>query len=207
MYARTLPRNDYSRAEYQQMLERSEEKLEYHGGKILSMAGAKGPHNRIVMDLTGRLYDNPKSCEPHGSNQALSLPAYDKYIFPDLMFVCEESGNVYEDEAKLFLTNPCLIIEVLSKNTAEYDRTAKFAMYRSLPSFQEYVLVDSRKMQVESFCREDSKGWIIQNLWRAEQELTFHTLGATLSLEEIYRRTTLQPVQNMGELTAWIEEE
>lgn len=195
MEAKLLARGDYTREEYIDLLEASEQKLEFHDGQIVMVAGAKGPHNRITMNLSGLLYNNPKDCEPHGSDQALTLPAFRKYVFPDLMFVCDsDDGSIYDDESERFLVNPCLIVEVLSTKTAEYDRTEKFVMYRSLPTFREYVLIDSRKMQVESFYREDDTSWIIQNLWLPEHELTFHTLGKKLKLEQIYRRTELKPV-------------
>jgi Uma2 family endonuclease len=205
MEARRLDRDNYTREEYIALLETTADKIEYHNGKIMMMAGAKGPHNRIVMDLTGQLYNNPNGCKPHGSDQALSLPEYNKYLFPDLMFVCDEdNGNVYEDESEIFLMNPCLIIEVLSKKTAEYDRTPKFTMYRSLPTFREYILIDSRRMQIEAFYKEDEKGWIIQNLWKPEQQLTIHTLGTSLTLTQIYQSTGLQPVEDFDNLPEWL---
>ncbi len=196
MEARLQERSNYTREEYIDLLESSSRKMEYHDGQIVMMAGATAPHNRITMNLSGLLYNNPNSCEPHGSDQALSLPAFRKYVFPDLMFVCDsDEGSLYDDDSDRFLVNPCLIVEVLSQKTAEYDRTEKFVMYRSLPTFREYILIDSRKMQVESFYREDdTTSWIIQNLWLPEHELTFHTLGKELTLEQIYLRTNLKPV-------------
>jgi len=174
MEAELLARCDYTREEYVDLLEKSEQKMEYHDGQIVMMAGATGPHNRITMNLSGLLYGNPNNCEPQGIDQALTLPAFRKYVFPDLTFVCDaDKGSLYDDDSDQFLINPCLIVEVLSRKTAECDRTEKFVIYRSLPTFREHLLIDSRKMQVESFYREDDTSWIIQNLWLPEHELTF----------------------------------
>jgi Uma2 family endonuclease len=81
MEANLPERNDYTREEYIDLLEGSAQKMEYHDGQIVMRAVATGPHNRITMNLLGLLYDNPNDCEPHGSDQALTLPAFRKYVF------------------------------------------------------------------------------------------------------------------------------
>lgn len=185
----------YTVEEYIVLQETSDQKLEYHHGRIYAMAGATAKHNRICANLNGLLYDNTNNCELHISDQAVRIAAHNRYVYPDVSFVCNKEGSEFEDDNERFLLNPCLLIEVLSEKTAEYDRTTKFAMYRALPSFKEYVLIDSRKMYVESFYRKDAKHWIMQNAWQPEQEITFHALGKSLTLGEVYRRTQLKPIE------------
>src|SRR5262249_15154424 len=59
------------------------------------------------------------------------------------------------------VTNPRVIIEVLSPSTALYDRSEKFRLYRAIPSLAEYVLVSQVAPLVETFVRQPNGAWVI----------------------------------------------
>ena len=145
------------------LLEEGEQKYEYDNGRIYLMAGAKPPHNRIQYDLIPAIASRSGrgGCRGFGSNQAVYISIKEKYVFPDLVYSCE-SEDLFDD-ADFGLANPSLIIEVLSKKTEKRDRGEKFDWYRSIPSFQEYVLIDSRSIAVQGYYRHEDGRWTIQH--------------------------------------------
>ncbi len=185
-----LNRTDYSQEEYFELFDQFERKIEYHNGKIEMMAGAPSPHNDIATNLLLDLGKNPKKCKPHNSHQAVSIPEFHRYVYPDLSFSC--GGPEFTDKKLLFLANPALIVEVISGSSEDRDEVSKFKWYFSIPSVKEYILVNSLKMEVKSFLRKDKKTWIMQSLWEEDQVLSIETLGMEISLREIYNDVILQ---------------
>ena len=86
------------------------------------------------------------------------------------------------------LVNPSLVVEIFSEATGAHDRTGKLTWYRSLPSFREYLLIDSLALHVDAFYLHEDGRWTIQNLYQLDQTLHIHTLGLEIPLREIYRR-------------------
>ena len=181
-------RSDYTVEEYIALLEEGEQKYEYDNGRIYLMAGAKPPHNRIQYDLIPAIAVRSRDagCRGFGSDQAVWIELEGRYVFPDLVYSCEPEDKF--DQAELGLVNPSLIIEILSKRTEKRDRGEKFDWYRSIPSFREYVLIDSRSIAAQGYYRHDDGRWTIQNHYRRNQSVRFHTLGIEVPLNEIYQR-------------------
>lgn len=198
MEARLLSEQRYTLDEYMSLADKSQEKLEYHDGLIVAMAGASPAHNRIVTDLSAYLVTLSDYCRGFNSDQAIAIESQNRYVFPDLSFVCDDEDKFDKDR---FLKNPSLLIEVLSDKTEKHDRGPKFSWYRSLPSFKEYVLIDSRALRVESFFHRADGHWDIQNHYLPEQELYFHTLGLSITLERIYKRVNFDPEKPFDLLT------
>lgn len=92
-----------------------------------------------------------------------------------------------------------MIVEVLSKSTEDYDspsetlceRLGKFAMYRTLPSFQEYVLIDQTRIQVEHHTKQAAKRWLLQDLDAEDTQIQFASIPFTISLDDLYRKVQL----------------
>ena len=84
-------------------------------------------------------------------------PEYRRYTYPDVMIITGKP--IYEGENTTTVTNPSVIIEVLSDSTKNYDRGKKFRFYRSLESLQEYILIDQYSYYVEQFIKESSQEW------------------------------------------------
>ena len=90
------------------------------------------------------------------SDQRVNVPTGSMYAYPDIVVVC---GPVqYHDDVPDTLTNPMLIVEVLSPGTVAFDKGKKFALYRYLPTFQEYMLIDSEKIRAEVY-RKHEQGY------------------------------------------------
>jgi len=92
-----------------------------------------------------------RPCRVYPSDLRLKVQATGLFTYPDVTVVCGEPQ--FEYDRGDVLTNPVLIIEVLSDSTEAYDRGAKFEMYRTIPSLQHYVLIAQDRISVESFTR------------------------------------------------------
>ena len=160
-------------------------KHEFHGGEIWAMAGASPRHNRLATAFSTQL-DNAMrktGCIPLSSDQRVHVPATGDYCYPDITVVCGEPK--YHPADPDSITNPRLIVEVLSRTTEKHDCGEKFEEYRSIESFQEYVLVWQDRIKVEVRRREGERRWTIEEFGAAEQ-IELRSIGATLDIDALY---------------------
>jgi len=148
MLVQTKPRA-YTPEEYFALEEKSEIKHEYHNGKIVPMTGGTTNHNRIALNLVAFLKFAllGQKISFFIGDVRLWIPAHRRYTYPDVQIICGDIA--YHDNRIDTVTNPAVIVEVLSKSTRNYDRGDKFRFYRSLPSFQEYITIDQYRFEVE----------------------------------------------------------
>src|SRR4028118_400920 len=127
--------------EYLVFERQAEYKNEYFDGEIFAMVGASRKHNLITTNITRELSQQLKNkpCEVYSSDMRVRIPNANIYTYADLTVVCGEPK--FEDAQFDTLLNPALIVEVLSKSTASYDRSQKFAFYRTIESLTDYILV------------------------------------------------------------------
>jgi len=180
----------YSLDDYLELETASTERHEYIDGAIVPMTGGTPNHNRIIRNLctwlTVGLRDHPY--EVFVADQRLWIPQRKLYTYPDVMVV--EGELVYQENRNDTLTNPCFIVEVLSKSTRDYDRGDKFLSYRTIPTFREYVLVDQYTHHVEHYAKRDEKRWIFQEYDEANEQLELITIPWTISFQELYSKVT-----------------
>ncbi len=100
------------------------------------------------------------------------------FFYPDVMIVCDK-----DDESDLYKTAPILIVEVLSKSTSKLDKTYKRLKYQTIPSLEYYVLIEQDKAEVIVFTKKES--WQPYFYYLGD-EITFHLLDLTVSVEELY---------------------
>lgn len=126
----------YSIEEYVQLEQETNTKYEYHDGKLFAMAGDTLNHSSISTRMTSELdrHLEESNCIVFNNDAKLNIVKFNKYVYPDAMIVCGvvERSNQYPEA----ITNPIIIIQVLSESTAAYDRGDKFKFYRSIPSLQ-----------------------------------------------------------------------
>lgn len=163
-------------------------KSEYYAGEIFPMAGASATHSAINASVTGELYSLLKGdrCATYDSNLRIAVAATGLYTYPDASVICGPLELVpgHDD----MITNPTLIVEVLSDSTEAYDRGKKFAHYRTLPSFAEYVLVSQKEPLVEVFFRQGDGTWQLTPVRGREAVVRLQSLGVELRLAEVYDR-------------------
>jgi Uma2 family endonuclease len=179
----------YYRAE-----EKSLEKNEYHNGIILKMAGGTFNHDSLSMK-TGTLLnvfveENNLNFFVNGSDLKIRIEEYDKIVYSDALVICEKP--IYFANRKDTITNPILIVEVLSDSTQNFDRTTKFEMYRTLPSFKEYVLIHQDRKQVSVWTKQANNKWILED-YKGEDAVAIlhHIHDCPLSLKRLYRNLIL----------------
>lgn len=180
----------YTPEEYLALEDRAEFKSEYYQGEIFSMAGASLNHNRIVRNLTVTLSVavQQQPYEVFASDVKVSIPESRAYTYPDVLLLREPPQ--FAEKRNDTVTNPLIIIEVLSESTKDFDRSGKFDLYRTVPSLQEYILVYQDKIQVEQFIKQGAKQWLMQEYDAADEILTFANVPVQLALADIYAKVS-----------------
>lgn len=178
-----ISEEDYLKGEFA-----SEIKHEYIDGYVYAMAGAKKQHNRLTATIS-RKFGNileEKPCDTYVSDFKIKIGT--KYFYPDVMVECgSEHGN--ED----YTEYPVIIVEVTSESTRKFDRTYKLDIYKTIPSLQEYVIIEQHFAWVDIYKR-DGDSWNIQT-YRLGDTAHFESLGLTLTVEEIYERVDNEYMQ------------
>ena len=176
----------YTAQEYLELEINSQERHEFINGEIVLMAGGAPNHNEITSILNAILRVGLKG-KPYSifaSDQRLWVPQLNNYTYPDVMVVARpielQSGRTDT------ITNPLLIAEVLSKGTRAYDRDEKFAAYLTIPSFQEYLLIDQYRLQVEQYSKTEANKWIFSEYSCMGDRLSLTSVAVEISLADLY---------------------
>ena len=154
------------------------------------MSGASKAHVDIRDTLQGELCGRRGTCRVIGNDLAVFVASSNRYYYPDLTVLCDKEAT-YRSSAIAQLTNPTMIIEVLSKTTGDIDRGEKFHAYFSISGFTEYILVDSQSVRVDSFYREAPDTWSMRSYYRMDDEVEFRSMGVRLPIHLIYAEVTL----------------
>jgi Uma2 family endonuclease len=178
-------------AEYLELERKSETKSEYLKGEVFPMTGASLRHNIIVVNIAAALKQQLKhtDCKVVASDMRVAAPGAALYTYPDVVAFCGEPR--LEDEKFDTLLNPRLLIEVLSRSTAAYDREIKFGYYRTIESLAEYVLVAQNECHVARHSRQPDGRWLITDYRSPEDTLQLESVNCSLSLKEIYDQVSL----------------
>ncbi len=185
------PKLKYSLEEYFELDRNSEERWEFWDGEIFNMSGVSRNHGLVEMNISiflgARLM--AKGCQLLPANIRIKVPSMPPYRYGDLSALCgqpkfEKIGGVDA------LTNPSLIIEVLSDSTEAYDRGDKFTHYKSIPAFSEYLLVAQHRPHISQFIKQNDGSWIYREFNSLTDKVKLETLGCELSLSEIYQSIT-----------------
>ena len=176
----------YTAEEYLEAEVNSQDRHEFLKGKIVLMTGDTPNHNEITSILNAILRVGLKG-KPYSifaSDQRLWIPQLNNYTYPDVMVVARpielQSGRTDT------ITNPLLIAEVLSKGTRAYDRDEKFAAYLTIPSFQEYLLIDQYRLQVEQYSKTEANKWIFSEYSCIGDRLSLTSVAVEISLADLY---------------------
>jgi Uma2 family endonuclease len=187
------PIQKLTEAEYLDLERKAEFKSEFFEGEMFAMAGGSLRHSLIATNL-GREFGNKlqgKRCVPFNSDLRLKIESTGLFTYPDLSVVCGEPQ--FADVQPDTITNPTVIVEVLSDSTEAYDRGKKFEHYRRIPSLQEYLLVSQNEPRVEQFIRGDAGQWLLREAAGLDASLELPSLQVTVALREIYANVVFAP--------------
>jgi len=188
----TTEKRYYTPEEYLTLSETAESKSEYHDGEIIPMTGGTTNHNQIAGNIYIAL-----SLGLKGQNYRvfigdvrLWIPKVRRFTYPDLMGIAGKPE--YYNNRQDTITNPQVIIEVLSKSTKDYDRGDKFKFYQTIPSFQEYILIDQSQRFIEQYSKQENKRWSYCLYDEEDPALVFSSFQVEVLLEDIYDRVDFE---------------
>lgn len=190
MVAAPVQKKRYSLEEYFEMEEKSEEKHEFHNGKIILMPGGSIPHSKIAVNITSILNNwiqaNNLPFYVLNSDTKVRIEQFNRNVYPDVLVVCEKPE--YWGGRTDIIVNPTIVFEVFSNSAREYDTDSKFNLYRSLPTFKEYVLVDQFKPMVDAYFKQPDSDdlWKITTRYGMNESIRLHSIGFDLLLSKIY---------------------
>ncbi|PZV19350.1 MAG: hypothetical protein DCF22_00275 [Leptolyngbya sp.] len=179
-------RRIYTAEEYLELELAAETRSEYRDGDIIPMTGGTPNHN----DISGNLYILLKSAlkgkdyRIFYADQRLRIPAVNLYTYPDIMVVPKPLE--LQTGRRDTVVNPCFIAEVLSKSTQNYDRSEKFAAYRTIPTFQEYLLVDQHRVHVEHHVKTAVNQWLFSEYDDPSVVLSFNAFEVQIQIADLY---------------------
>ncbi|MEA2164538.1 MAG: hypothetical protein QOK37_2665 [Thermoanaerobaculia bacterium] len=175
-------RHRYTYEEYLAYERDSDRKHEFDTGEIVAMAGGSPRHSALASRISGALENTrPPGCTAFQSDMRIRVLATGRATYPDASMVCGPIDLDPADRSGTTITNPMLIVEVLSPSTEEVDRGSKRRDYQRIPSLQEYVLV-SQEPHVEIY-RRTSGGWEYHEVREGVVKLAS---GASLDLSLLY---------------------
>ena len=182
----------YTPEEYLEIEETSESKNEYRDGEIVPMAGGTTNHNEIA----GNFYANfkfkmrGKNYKIYMGDVKLWIPRYRIYTYPDIMVI--QGKPIYEGNGTSKVTNPLMIVEVLSNSTENHDRTNKFRFYRSIPELQEYIIINQYEYLVEQFNKNAEGQWVLTEYESVDAVLSIKSIDFKISFSDIYEGVNLE---------------
>lgn len=159
------------------------------------MAGATIRHELVVANairaVGNRLVGKP--CQVYGSNLRIRIPRTVLYTYPDASVICGRAEMDSDDSAGETVTNPRVIVEVLSGSTETYDRGEKFDRYRLLDSLQEYVLISQDLARIDTYFRQEGGTWLFAPAVDVSAVARLRSLEIDLPLAEVYAGVALPP--------------
>jgi Uma2 family endonuclease len=169
--------------EYLDWEEKQELRYEYLNGEVYAMTGETVNHGRIAANFIATLIPHLCSggCRVQTSDVKVQIAASNDYIYPDVSVTCDDRDKT----ATKFIAHPCLIVEVLSPSTAAYDRRDKFNLYRRSESLQDYVLIDTNKIEIDIYSKNDRGRWEILS-YVAGDIIELKSIDLTFPIEQVF---------------------
>lgn len=177
-----LPLAKKTLAEFLAWEELQPDRHEFFRGEVFAMVGGTARHNRVIMNLGSRIAVHLDGSGCQAFTESMKVQIADGILYPDVVVTCDKA----EAGDEQIITDPKLIIEVLSPSTKGYDQRDKFVLYRSLPSLCEYALIDPSERRVEVFTLADAGAWLLVDQTRSGA-LTLSSIGLTLPMEAVFK--------------------
>ena len=181
----------YTPDEYLALERKAEYKSEYFNGEIFAMTGASRRHNLVAVNVLAALHPQlrKRACEIYPSDMRVKVSPTGLYTYPDVVIVCGEP--TFDDEQRDTLLNPTVLVEVLSKSTASYDRGEKFEHYRKIKSLAEYLVVAQDKYHVEHYTKQPDDRWLLSETDDPQKTIHLSSIECDLALADIYDKVEI----------------
>jgi len=178
----------YTPEEYLTLEEKAVDKHEYRDGEMVAMTGGTTNHNQIALNFCRQfpLTIKEQDYYIYINDVRLWIAQYRIFTYPDVMVI--KGKPIYEGKGTVNVTNPLIIVEVLSQSTRDYDRTDKFQYYRSIPEFREYILIDQYRFYVTQYFKQGDGKWIFNDCQGEESVLKLASDDFEISFQDLYAR-------------------
>jgi Uma2 family endonuclease len=185
------PRHALTEHEYLMFERTSAQKHEFFDGEIFAMAGGTVAHNLISGNVFASLHTQLRGsgCRAFNSDMRLKIVTTGLYTYPDITVVCGDFQ--FTDDSSDTLTNPIVIIEILSPSTERYDRGLKFQNYRAIPTLQEYLLISQHAYYIEHYIRQAGGQWLFEEAKEVAAVIELPSIQKILALTEVYDSVAL----------------
>jgi Uma2 family endonuclease len=182
----------YTPEEYLTLEEKATEKHEYRDGEIALMPGGTTNHNQIAGNFYRQfpLKIQNQDYYVYINDVRLWIAQYRIFTYPDVMVI--KGKPMYEGKGTSNVTNPVIIVEVLSQSTRDYDRTDKFQYYRSIPEFREYILIDQYRFYVSQYFKQEDGKWIFNDYQGEDSVLKLACDEFEISFRDLYERVDFE---------------
>lgn len=181
-----MPASVLGIAEYLAFEEASKQRHEYLRGQVYAMAGGTPEHGALAAAVTIALGSalQGRPCRVFNSDVRVRVEVTDLFTYPDVFVVCGKLERSTRDADSV--TNPVVVVEVLSPSTESYDRGAKAQHYLRIPALREYVLVNHAMPRVEVFRKNEAQRfeWFT---FEEHEAVELDSLGVRIPVAEIYR--------------------
>lgn len=184
--AQTLEQRTFTPDEYFDLELASESRSEYRNGVIVPMTGGTPDHNELAINLAALLKValRGKPYRVFATDQRLWVPKRNLYTYPDVMVIKKplqlQTGRTDT------VTNPCLIAEILSKTTQDYDHGEKFSAYRTIDDFCEYLLIDQYTVHVEHYVKTAANQWLLSEYDDPDIASSLDSIEAQIKIIDLY---------------------
>jgi Uma2 family endonuclease len=163
-----------------------EQQLERHeliDGRVYAMTGGTQNHSAIKLNIGSLIKPHLRGsrCSAFNSDLKVNILNTPNYTYPDLSVTCDDRDR----ENEMYITYPCLIVEVLSDSTEAYDRGKKFEKYRRNPNLVDYVLVSSDEMAIDIYHKKDTGDWVILS-YRSGDLVELQSIDLSVPIEQFY---------------------
>lgn len=189
----SLPKHFYTLNEYFALECVGDARYEYYAGEIFCMSGGSEQHGRIAGNIFAELHSQLKKrrCEAFSAEIPIKTPTLPPYRYPDASVACDEA-QFEKIQGIGVLTNPVLIVEVLSPQTEVFDRKEKFEAYKALESVCEYLLVAQNAPHITRFVRQETGEWKRFDVGSLEAVLTLEAIDCQLVLSDVYANVVFE---------------
>lgn len=167
-------------------------KSEFYRGEAFAMSGGSPMHSLIAANFLGEARQalKGKPCNVFTSDLRVRVNPAGLYTYPDASIICGELE--FDDDHQDTITNPTILVEVLSDSTEKYDRGTKSILYRQIPSLKELVLIGQNEAYVGCFTRQDNGDWLLHEVLDLTGAIELSSVQISIALFEIYRGITFR---------------
>jgi Uma2 family endonuclease len=151
------------------------------GGQVWAMTGGTLAHNTIALNvafaLRQRLDGTP--CQVFAADVRVVTPRAD-VMYPDVLVACGERADTDRE-----VSDPVVVVEILSPSTADRDDSFKRWAYGTIPSLKHYVMIAQSRAEAE-VSTADGESWRSVVLRDAAASLRLDALGLEIPLAEVF---------------------